>query len=94
MLKGPLLIRTMTEPLTGALRIVHLAEAHSMRAQVYAVGWANAHLAKAVPNNDYYEQIVVNEDQIINQSITHLPPVINDYVTLLDRLVLVVIPTG
>ena len=50
--------------ITGGLRIAHLAEAHGMRAQVHAMGWSNAHLACAIANNDYYEQIVMDEAQI------------------------------
>ena len=70
--------------ITGGLKIAHLAEAHGMRAQVHAMGWANAHLAGAVPNNDYYEQIVMSEAQIRDQSGDVLPPVIDGHVTLPD----------
>ena len=70
--------------ITGGLKIAHLAEAHGMRAQVHAMGWANAHLAGAIPNNDYYEQIVMNEAQIRDQGGTVLPPVIDGHVTLPD----------
>src|SRR5690606_10156577 len=48
--------------MTGALRVAHLAQAFNMRAEVHGMGLANLHLACAIPNNTYYEQLV-----------THLP---------------------
>ncbi|WP_421725032.1 enolase C-terminal domain-like protein [Bauldia sp.] len=50
--------------ITGALKIAHLGESFGMRAQVHGMGEANAQLCAAIPNNDYYEQLVINEDQI------------------------------
>jgi L-alanine-DL-glutamate epimerase-like enolase superfamily enzyme len=50
--------------MTGALKIAHLAEAHGMRAQVHGMGHAQAQLCGAIPNNDYYEQLVVSSEQI------------------------------
>lgn len=50
--------------LTGALKIAHLSEAHGMRAQVHGMGLANAQLCAAIPNNDYYEQLVISSEQI------------------------------
>ena len=50
--------------ITGALKVAHLAEAHGMRAQVHGMGMANAHLAAAIPNNDYYEQLVFSTEHI------------------------------
>lgn len=50
--------------LTGALKISHLAESHGMRAQVHGMGHANAQLCAAIPNNDYYEQLVFGADHI------------------------------
>lgn len=49
---------------TGALKIAHLAEAHGMRAQVHGMGHAQAQLCGAIPNNDYYEQLVFSSEQI------------------------------
>ena len=49
---------------TGALKIAHLAEAHGMRAQVHGMGWHNLQLCAAISNNDYYEQLVINEEQV------------------------------
>jgi len=50
--------------ITGSMKIAHLAESFGMRAQVHGMGHANAQLCAAVPNNDYYEQLVINERQI------------------------------
>jgi len=50
--------------ITGALKVAHLAEAHAMKAQVHGMGIANAHLCAAIPNNDFYEQLVYSTDHI------------------------------
>ena len=50
--------------ITGALKVAHLAEAHGMKAQMHGMGHGQAQLAAAIPNNDYYEQLVMNEEQI------------------------------
>ena len=50
--------------LTGALKIAHLAESHGMKAQVHGQGVAHAHLCGAIPNNDYYEELVISSQQI------------------------------
>lgn len=50
--------------ITGSLKIAHMAEAFGMRAQVHGMGEANAQLCAALLNNDYYEQLVINEEQI------------------------------
>jgi L-alanine-DL-glutamate epimerase-like enolase superfamily enzyme len=50
--------------ITGAMKIAHLAESFGMRAQVHGMGWGNAQLCAALPNNDYYEQLVIDEAQI------------------------------
>lgn len=49
---------------TGALKVAHLAEAHGMRAQVHGMGFGNAHICAAIPNNDYYEQLIFNEAHV------------------------------
>ncbi len=49
---------------TGALKIAHLSESHGMRCQVHGMGRANAQLCAAIPNNDYYEQLVMGTAQI------------------------------
>ncbi|MEM7535696.1 MAG: enolase C-terminal domain-like protein [Chloroflexota bacterium] len=69
---------------TGALKIAHLSEAHGMRCQVHGMGYANLHLCAAIPNNDYYEQLVIDEPQI--KGLRNLGPlsVIDGYVTAPD----------
>ncbi len=49
---------------TGSMKIAGLAESFGMRAQVHGMGHENAQLCAAIPNNDYYEQLVFNEQQI------------------------------
>lgn len=61
------MVRTSTHlksGITGAIKIAQLADAHGMRAQVHGMGQGEVHIAAAIPNNDYYEQIVFNEKQI------------------------------
>lgn len=50
--------------ITGSIKIAHLAESFGMRAQVHGMGHENAQLCAAIVNNDYYEQLVINADQI------------------------------
>jgi len=50
--------------ITGAIKVAHLAESFGMRAQVHGGGHENLHLCAAIPNNDYYEEIVINEPDI------------------------------
>ncbi|WP_374623371.1 enolase C-terminal domain-like protein [Devosia sp.] len=49
---------------TGAMKIAHMSESFGMRAQVHGMGLENAQLCAAISNNDYYEQLVMNEEQI------------------------------
>ena len=61
------MIRTSTfykGGVTGALKIAHLAESHAMKAQVHGMGVPNAHLCAAIPNNDFYEQLVYSTEHI------------------------------
>lgn len=46
------------------VELAHLAESFGMRAEVHGGGYANLHLCAAIPNNTYFEALVVNEDQI------------------------------
>ena len=62
--------------LTGALKIAHLAESHGMRAQVHGMGLPNAHLAAAIPNNDFYEQLVYSTDHIKGLHTQHELPIV------------------
>ena len=49
---------------TGAMKIAHTSESFGMRAQVHGMGLENAQLCAAITNNDYYEQLIINEEQI------------------------------
>jgi L-alanine-DL-glutamate epimerase-like enolase superfamily enzyme len=50
--------------ITGAIKVSHLAESFGMRAQVHGMGYANLHLCAAISNNDYYEILVLDTEQI------------------------------
>jgi L-alanine-DL-glutamate epimerase-like enolase superfamily enzyme len=57
-------VRTSTNlrgGITGAMRIAHLADAHLMRAEVHGGGLAHIHLCMAIPNNTYYESLVITQ---------------------------------
>ena len=49
---------------TGSMKVAHLGESHGMRAQVHGMGLENAQICAAISNNDYYEQLVMNQEQI------------------------------
>jgi len=49
---------------TGGMKVAHTSESFGLRCQVHGMGHENAQLCAAIPNNDYYEQLVINEDQI------------------------------
>ena len=49
---------------TGSMKVAHTSESFGMRAQVHGGGRENAQLCAAIANNDYYEQLVINEEQI------------------------------
>jgi L-alanine-DL-glutamate epimerase-like enolase superfamily enzyme len=49
---------------TGAMKVAHLSESHGMRCQVHGMGYENAQICAAIPNNDYYEQLIIDEEQI------------------------------
>jgi len=66
--------------LTGALKIAHLAEAHGMKAEVHGMGVANAHLCAAIPNNDFYEQLVFSTEHIKSLSRLKQLPIIDGYI--------------
>ncbi len=70
--------------ITGALKIAHLAEAFGMRAQVHGGGFANVHICAAIPNNDFYEELVINTEQIKGLKSKENLPVIAGYVTAPD----------
>lgn len=66
--------------ITGAIKIAHLAESHGMKAQVHGVGQAEAQLAAAIPNNDYYEQIVYSKEQIEELATQADVPIVDGFV--------------
>lgn len=55
---------TMKGGFTGAMKIAHTSESFGMRAQVHGMGRENAQLCAAISSNDYYEQLIMNEEQI------------------------------
>ncbi len=65
---------------TGAVKVAHLAEAFGMRAQVHGGGYVNLHLCAAIPNNDYYEELVMNLEQIRLLAQRPNIPVVDGYV--------------
>lgn len=61
------IMRTSTQykaGLTGGLKIAHLAESYGMNAEVHGTGLANLHLALGIPNNSYYEDLVISPEQV------------------------------
>lgn len=70
---------------TGAMKVAHLAESFGMRAQVHGGGWHNAHLCAAIPNNDYYEALVIDSEQI--EGLKNMGPlsIIDGYLTVPDE---------
>ena len=49
---------TLKGGVTGALRIAHLAESFSLRAEIHAGGPVNIQLAMSIPNTTYFESLV------------------------------------
>ena len=68
--------------ITGALKVAHLAEAHAMKAQVHGMGVPNAHLCAAIPNNDYYEQLVYSTDHIKGLRSRAELPIVDGFITV------------
>jgi L-alanine-DL-glutamate epimerase-like enolase superfamily enzyme len=52
--------------ITGSMKIAGLSESFGMRTQVHGMGLENAQLCAAISINDYYEQIVIDEQHIGN----------------------------
>ena len=50
--------------ITGGLKVAHLAESYGMYAEVHGGGLANLHLGLAIPNNRYYEDLVISVEQV------------------------------
>jgi L-alanine-DL-glutamate epimerase-like enolase superfamily enzyme len=68
--------------ITGAMKVAHLAEAHGLKAQVHGMGFGNAQICGAIPNNDYYEQLVISTEQIRNLRRMNELPVIDGMLTV------------
>jgi L-alanine-DL-glutamate epimerase-like enolase superfamily enzyme len=66
--------------ITGAMKIAHLAESHGLKAQVHGMGIANANICAAIPNNDFYEQLVMSTKQISGLCAQSGIPVIDGFV--------------
>jgi len=78
------MIRTSTfykGGITGAIKIAHLAESHAIKAQVHGMGLPNAHLCAAIPNNDYYEQLVFSTEHIKGLKSRNELPIIAGVIT-------------
>ncbi len=71
--------------LTGALKVAHLAESHGMKAQMHGMGYGQAHLSAAIPNNDYYEQLVMNTDQIQGLATMADLPIVDGWLEVPDK---------
>ncbi|MEO1104506.1 MAG: enolase C-terminal domain-like protein [Pseudomonadota bacterium] len=70
--------------ITGAMKIAHLAESHGMRAQVHGMGWGNAQICAAIPNNDFYEQIIVDEAHVNALASVAELPIVDGALTVPD----------
>lgn len=70
--------------ITGAMKVAHLAESFGMRAQVHGMGYGNAQICAAIPNNDYYEQLVINPQQIRELARMNDLPVVGGTLTVPD----------
>lgn len=71
--------------ITGSMKIAATSESFGMRCQVHGMGLENAQLCAAISINDYYEQIVINEEHI--RSLDRLGPlaIIDGYLTVSDE---------
>jgi len=49
---------------TGGLKVAHLAESFGMNAEVHGGGLTNLHLGLAIPNNEYYEDLVIDVEDV------------------------------
>ncbi|MBT4497700.1 MAG: racemase [Gemmatimonadetes bacterium] len=70
---------------TGAIKVAHLAESFGMRAQVHGGGIPNLHLCAAIPNNDYYEQLVIDTEQIAGLEASGPLSIVDGYITAPDE---------
>jgi L-alanine-DL-glutamate epimerase-like enolase superfamily enzyme len=49
---------------TGGAKVAHLAESYGMHAEVHGGGLTNLNLGLAIPNNTWYEDLVISVQQI------------------------------
>ena len=52
---------------TGGIKVAHLAESFGMNAEVHGEGHTNLHLCLAIPNCTYYEDLVIDVEDIKNK---------------------------
>ena len=70
---------------TGSMKIVGLSQSFGMRAQIHGMGRENAQLCAAIPNNDYYEQLVMTEEQILGLDKLGSLSIIDGYLNVSDE---------
>ena len=70
---------------TGSMKVAHASESFGMRAQVHGSGLENAQLCAAISNNDYYEQLVINEEQILGLADQGDLSIIDGMLTVSDK---------
>jgi L-alanine-DL-glutamate epimerase-like enolase superfamily enzyme len=58
---------------TGGLKVAHLAESFGMNAEVHGGSLPNLHLCLAIPNNTYYEDIVIDADHVASKKEGPIP---------------------
>jgi L-alanine-DL-glutamate epimerase-like enolase superfamily enzyme len=71
--------------ITGALKVAHLAESHGMKAQVHGMGIGAAQICGAIPNNDFYEQLVISTEQIKGLRREAYLPIVGGYLEVPDE---------
>jgi L-alanine-DL-glutamate epimerase-like enolase superfamily enzyme len=58
---------------TGGVKVAHLAESFGMDAEVHGGGLTNLNLGLAIPNNSYYEDIVISRADVRNKKNGAIP---------------------
>jgi L-alanine-DL-glutamate epimerase-like enolase superfamily enzyme len=67
--------------ITGAIKVAHLAESFGMRAQVHGGGHPNLQICAAIPNNDYFEALIIDTEQIKSLKDQSVLSVVDGYIT-------------
>jgi L-alanine-DL-glutamate epimerase-like enolase superfamily enzyme len=70
---------------TGSMKIAGLSQSFGMRTQVHGMGLENAQLCAAIPNNDYYEQLVMTEEQILGLDKQGPLSIVDGYLNVRDE---------